>query len=151
MLSDVLGKKVKLDEISINQSLVYAIKTLSGDSENEIIEFYYNLGVKLFIDCVSRKTIPQKCNRVVKLFYKNTSLNTRFEVRSTFFRSMYTGHDPKEVKVYMDITFPNDKLILDGQKIIDSINDNTMGFTEDQCVNLEKPREKVYKCLTKKT
>ena len=147
MYVDVLGKNVALRRFEINKHAVYAIKKITGDKENEIVSYFYEMGMKLFNDSISRKRIPQRCMRKVLVYYKDTDLQLRFDVWSDFFRSRYSTDD--NVGLNMSLTFPNDRYTLVGKNVLAMIAESGLSLDDSQIVEIAKPEEKVYKCLKK--
>lgn len=145
-IAEVLDKDVVFGSFYFNKSLLYAIKTVTGDSENEILSYFYNIGIKLFEDAISKKRLPQRCDRKVKLFYKNSNFQVRFEVISTFFRSKYNN----QIALSMYASFPQENIYISGRDFAEIIAETGLGLSDQQVVSVEKPEEKLYKCLTKK-
>ena len=149
MIAIVKDKEVTLDEFKINNSLIFALKKLSGDSENDIIKYFYELGIPLFNDVVRRKKLPSRCDRKIKTFYKDTDVQVKFEVWSSYFDSNYEWQKGK-ISLRMNISFPQDSLHIDGQKISDMLSETGLGLNDEQVTVVERPQEKLYKCLTKR-
>jgi hypothetical protein len=113
-----------------------------------LVTYFYELGIKLFNDSISRKKIPQQCNRVVKTFYKNTQLQVKFEVYARIKGWNYmTNEGP--IKLRMTLNFPNDTRTISGKDIDAMFAESALGLSDEQVVTFEKPKEKLYKCLKK--
>lgn len=146
--SIVIEKKpVKLAAFDINHSLLHVLKVLTGDKENDIVKYFYEIGMTLFIDSISRKNLPQRCNRTSMLFYKDTDIQVRFEVWSSYFRSDY---DNSKVNLFMRVQHPNTMLTIKGSNVVDMITETELSLSNHQIMNVEKPEERLYKCLKKK-
>lgn len=138
-----LKKPVVFQSFRFNESLLYAIKTISGDSENEVFSYFYNLGDKLFKDCISRAKLPKSCNRRVKIFYKDTNIQVRFDVWSNEFESKWSD----KVILYMSVSFPSTIKTIEGTSIENMLTETGLGLSDEQFLSLEKPSEEKYKCL----
>lgn len=136
-------KIVKLDSISFNESLLYALSRVSGDSENEITTYFYNLGMTLFNDCISRKKLPKRCNRKVKIFYKDTSLFIAFTVWSDFFASRYSD----TISIRMEVTVPQSFKRVYGRDVEDMLMETGLQIGESPIMEISAPQSEVYKCL----
>lgn len=151
MIRKAFGREVVFEQFTLNESLIFALKSISGDTENDIISYFYDLGAKLLSDSVNRKKMPQQCNRVIKTFYKDTQLHVRFEVFARFKHWRYESdnNSGEPIKVLMELTFPNDSKYLKGSDIDSMFTETGLGLNDDQVVIINKPQEKLYKCLKK--
>jgi hypothetical protein len=146
VIAKVEGKDVELGQFSFNKSILYAIKTITGDKENEILSYFYDIGIQLFQDAISRKRLPQRCDRKVKIFYKNSNFQVRFEVISNYFKSTYND----KVILSMYASCPQDNICIDGKDFSQAISEAGLGLSDQQVAIAYKPEEKLYRCLTKK-
>lgn len=140
-----LKRPVMFDHFNFNESLLYAIKTISGDSENEVFSYFYNIGDKLFKDCISRTKLPKSCNRKVEIFYKDTNILVRFDVWSTYFNSTFYSDD--KIHLFMSVNYPNNMRKISGSHIENMITETGLGLSDEQVLSLQKPSEEKYKCL----
>lgn len=147
MFAKVNGKEVVLEQFRMSESLIYALKSISKDSENDIVTYFYNIGLQLFNDVISRKRLPQRCDRKVKLFYKETGIQVRFDVWSSYFASDWDG---SKVRLHMTLSSPQDMRVLTGADVANMMTEIGLGLSDNQVTTIEKPQEKTYKCLTKK-
>jgi len=145
-IAEVEGKNVELAQFSFNKSMLYAIKTVTGDKENEILSYFYDIGIQLFQDVISKKKLPQRCDRKVKIFYKDSNFQVRFEVISTFFRSTYNN----KIALSMYASYPQENIRIDGKDFSQAISEVGLGLSDQQVAVASKPEEKLYRCLTKK-
>ena len=143
VIATVAEKPVTFGQFKFNNSLMYAIKSVSGDSENEIVAYFYEMAIQLFNDCINRKTLPQRCNRTVKVFYKNTDFQVKFEVWTNYFKSSYNN----TIHINMALGYPGDYTTIDGQKIDSTLFETSIGLTDEQVTVVKKPKEKTYRCL----
>lgn len=148
-IGSVNYKPVQLGLMKISNSLLYAVKTISGDSENEIITYFYNLGVSLFNDAISRRKLPQRCNRTVKLMYKNTSLGFKLDVWSSYFNhKWYSGE-----KIQVNITvghIVSDWRQINSKDLNNMLSETGLGLNDEPVIDARKPISKTYKCLANK-
>jgi hypothetical protein len=151
IIAKVLDKDVVFKQFIYNESVMYALKCISGDSENDILNYFYDLGIKLFTDSVSKKRIPRQCQRVVNLFYKETQLQVKFEVHTGYFTNHYAWRESSnEVDMTMTLSFPSITGWISGSRIVNSTAEVGLGLSDEQAITIEKPQEKLYKCLKKK-
>ncbi len=148
MIARVNDKPVVMGQFKFNHSLVFALKSITGDSENDIIKYFYELGIQLFNDVIRRKKLPQRCDRKVKTFYKNTNMQVKLEVWSSYFNSEYEYAKDK-VTLHMALSFPNDIRVLEGNQVSDMLSETGLGLSDEQVTLVEKPEEKLYRCLRK--
>lgn len=151
MIAKVLDREVHLERFSINNSLIFALKSMSGDKENDIVTYFYELGIKLFNDAVSKKKVPNRVQRVIKTFYKDTQLQVKFEVSSGYLQTQ-GPYDTltRHVGLHMSLTYPNDVRTLSGKDIETMFAEAGLGLGDGQVTTVNKPEEKLYRCLRKK-
>ena len=143
-IDKVNGKSVKLDALRISNSLMYVLKSLSGDSENDIVTYFYEMGISMFNDAVSKKRLPQRCTRKVKIFYKNTGVCVKFEVWSSYFNSVYNSG--RDINVHMSAGhIVNDWVQIRGDKIDNMLSETGLGLGDDLVVKANRPVEKKYR------
>lgn len=145
MITRVNHRDVVLESFKMNHSLMYAIKSLSGDSENQIVAYFYELGIQLFNDCISRKKLPLRCNRSIKSFYKDTKVQVKFEIWSTYFNSSYS----RTIDLRMAINYPKQNLELSGDQVTAMLEETGLGLSDAQVTVVDKPEEKFYRCQRK--
>jgi hypothetical protein len=149
MIQKVNGREVKFSAFTVNESIFFALKKISGDSENEIISYFYELGMQLFNDSISKRRIPNLCQRIVKVFYKDTELQVKFEVYARI-RPWSNSNTTDPISLTMDLTCPNIKKTLSGNAINDMFSEVGLGLGDTQVIDIKKPEEKLYKCLRSK-
>ena len=141
---------VNLSFMRINESLLFALHQISGDSENDIMTHFYNMGLELFMDSVSRKRLPQRCYRRVKIFYKNTPILVSFTVWSSYFNidSKLLLND-KKIDLYVEATFTSSYKRVLGDQMSDMLTEVGLGIGNTSVLSADKPSEQLYKCLRK--
>jgi hypothetical protein len=146
MITEISGIPVKLNQFKVNDTLLFALKKLSGDSENDIITHFYEIGVKLFLDCIRRKRLPQRCNRTVSIFYKDTNLHVKFDVWSGYLHDN-VWHYKASIDLNMEIKFAQEIRHISGDAIEAMLAETGLNLSDEQVVEIEKPKNKLYKCL----
>jgi len=144
VLAIVDDKPVVFKSFIYSESLLYALKALSGDSENDIINYFYEIGIKLFLDSISKKKRPKRTMRAIKLFYKQTNLMAKFEVHTGFYAATY---DTNIVSLTMELKFLSDMRHISGSQLLGTLTEVNLLLSDAQIVNIEKPSENVYKCM----
>lgn len=148
-IAKVNDKPVELELFKISNSLVFALKSISGDSENEIITYFYNIGITLLNDVLSKKKLPMRCNRSVKVMYKDTNMLVRLDVWTSFFASKYQSTN--KISLYMTANnVVTDLMRIDKQAMSNMLAETGLGLSDNPVLEINKPDEKVYKCLQKK-
>lgn len=147
-IATVNGNDVLFKSFTLTESLLYVIKKVSNEKENDIISYFYEMGIKLFNDCISRKTLPMRCNRTVKVFYKNTDIYVKFGVYSDYFSRKTSFGGSRETGLYMFLDHPRDsRITIYGKDINDSITENLLDLSDEQVLKAKKPQQKKYKCM----
>lgn len=148
MIVAKIGERdVEFHGLSLSEPLLFALKSVSKDSENEIISYYVELGLKLFRDAISRKKLPQKVNRVTNILYKDTKIISKFEVYTSYLDSEYSIS--KNIILYMKLSNVNTYIDISGSKIESMMVESGLDLNNSQVVNIEAPREKKYRCMNK--
>jgi len=145
-IAEVEGKDVELAQFIFNKNMLYVIKTITGDKENEILSYFYDIGIQLFQDVISRKSLPQRCDRKVKIYYKNSNFQVKFEVISSFFKSTYNN----KITLSMYASCPQENIYINGKDFSQVISEVGLGLSDQQVTVASKPKEKLYRCLIKK-
>jgi hypothetical protein len=152
MIAKVNDREAILKQMSVDVGLMFAIKQISGESENDIISHFYELGVKLFKDSVERKRktrkMPRTCDRTIKLLYKETKLQVKFRVYAWLDFAGYTSGD--KVNIYMFLSWPLDVKIISGLDVEQMLVESGLGFSNSPLFVVEEPEQKLYKCLKSK-
>jgi len=148
-VAKVNNRPVIFKSLQISNSLMYAIKAISGDSENDIVTYFYNMGISLFNDVIGKRKIPMRCNRTVKILYKNTDLCVKFDVWSTYFSSKHYSYS-SEIQLTMSVAcIANDYLYINGAKMDAMLAETGLGISSVPVIEARKPEEKKYRCLEK--
>jgi hypothetical protein len=150
IITSVKGKNVALQNCQISNNLIYAIKGISKDTENEIVSYIYTIAVELLNDALNRARLPSRVNRTVTVMYKNTDLCIKIAVWSSYLDSKYE-HGSKNIGFYIQVSpYSSDYINIKPQEIDTILAENALGLSNDQVIVAQKPKLKLYKCLKKK-
>lgn len=146
MIIKVNNIPVELNFFKVNDALLFALKTISSNSENEIITYFYEIGIKLFLDSISRKKLPQRCNRTVSVPYKDTNIQVKFDVWSSYFpnNNLVTKD---HISLNMEMKFAQETRHIPGYIIEAMLAEVGLDLNDQQVVEVQKPTSKLYKCL----
>lgn len=133
------GRPVHFKTFRVNTNLLFSLKTISGDSESEIISYFYDIGLTLLKDAINRGN--SKCQRVVKINYKEHLIQVRFEVTGFFMSHI------NNVEVNMYLNNCGECVSIGGEAIIASIVERDLGLAESNPIVVEAPPKKLFKCL----
>lgn len=146
-LMKVNGKSVRFGSFRLSNNLLYILKSASKDSENDIITYFYNMGLTLFTDVTNRKKLPLRCSRVVKVFYKNTGVCVKFEVWSSYFKSNFS----KAIEVSMSLShMVGDWRHINRESMDAMLSETSLGLSDEPVIRARPPQIKLYKCLEEK-
>jgi hypothetical protein len=146
MITKVKDRPVRLNHFKVNDALLFALKTISNDSENDIITHFYEIGVKLFLDSISKKRLPQRCNRTVSVPYKETNIQVKFDVWSSYLDSdQYMTKDV--ISLSMEMKFAQEIRHISGDAIEAMLAEVGLNLSDQQVVEVKKPQTKLYRCL----
>jgi hypothetical protein len=128
----------------LKENLMYVLKVVSGDSDNQIISHLYNLGIEAFNDAVSKKRIPRFCNRKIKVNYKNTGVCVSLSVQSTWLKDEHyrTGRD---VDLWMDVGFDSTSRKVDAEAVSAMFAETGLGLADTPVFESRAPKEKKYR------
>ena len=135
------GRPVNFNNFRVNTNLLFSLKMISGDSESEIIAYFYDVGLILLKDAIARGN--SKCQRVVKMNYKEFLIQVRFEVNAYFMDFI------QKVEVNMYLNNCGETVSISGDSIISSIMERDLGIAETNPIVVEAPPVKLFKCLKK--
>ena len=143
-LMRINGKSVVFGGFRLSNNLLYILKSISRDSENDIVTYFYNMGLTLFIDVTNRKKLPLRCSRVVKVFYKNTGVCVKFEVWSSYFKSDFS----KTIEVSMSLShIVGDWRHINRNNMDTMLSETSLGLSDEPVLRAKTPQMKLYKCL----
>lgn len=148
------GRDVKFQNFSVDKSLLYVIKEVSKDTETQILSYFYDIGMKLFNDVATKSKLPQRCNRTVKVFYKDTDVFVKFDVYSSFFNKTrkYDYYSPNDnILIYMTLAYPRSAHVnISGQELENIITEKGLGLSDEEMSKADKPSQKKYRCMVEK-
>lgn len=140
----VNDRNVNFTHMYLKENLMYVLKVITGESDNQIISHLYNLGIEAFNDAVSKKRIPQFCNRKIKVNYKNTGVCVSLNVQSTWLKdSKYSGG--RDVDLWMDVGFDSTTRKVDAEAVSVMFAETGLGLADTPVFESRAPIEKKYK------
>jgi hypothetical protein len=150
IITSIKGKNIVLKNYQISNNLLYAIKSISKDTENEIISYIYSIAVELLNDVLKRAKLPSRVNRTVTVMYKNTDLCIKIATWSSYFDQKYHFGSENMGFYIQAAPYSIDYVSIEPQQIDTILAENALGLSNDQVIVAQKPKLKLYKCLKKK-
>lgn len=152
ILTTINKRAVVLNSLTISNSLLYYIKTIFGESENEIISHMYSVGIGIFNDYVEKnknRKNDRGCGRAVNVCYKDSDISFRLAVYSGSLNSRYANDNPIKVSIHIG-HIKADDLVIDGGDIENMLCESALNLTNDQLLVANKPKQKIYRFMKNK-
>ncbi len=139
------GRKVILAGFAFNKNIMYALIQQTGDTDGDVIAHFFEVGMKLFHDCVQRG-VAEQCKRMVRFYYKQCPLQVQLTVESTPLQGKYVDMR-MPIKLVMDLKSPSKMVKLSGDKVGHMLAERGLTLGSGSVVTLEKEEDKLYKVL----
>ena len=145
----VKNRPIELYSFKINSGFIFALKSITNESENDIVSYFTDLGIRILNDCFSKRYPPRRCLREVVLLYKQTNMPFRLEVWTSYLS--YDGFSSKNdpARAYISVSFPKESTTIPGKEVLDMIAERGLSLCDDQLLTATKPIEKTYRFLNK--
>lgn len=137
-----MARSYKINSFSIDRNIGYAIQTVTGDSTQEILGYFYGQA-QFVLDDIMKNSTAYHVEKNIVLFYKETPITYKLLIRTRI-------SDNVQNNAVVSISFPKMMEMQDVSSLMDSIVESSLGLDEEKPLPLfEKPHLKTPKCLTK--